>query len=98
MYLAAGVLLGFGNAGCRVARSALMLHVVPNTVMGRVGGFYNVLDRVLRTLFVLAMSIIDLYGPPAGFVVLLAILVVSLYGVMQTRGTLREFATTTATA
>jgi MFS family permease len=98
MYLAAGVLLGFGNAGCRVARSALMLHVVPNTVMGRVGGFYNVLDRVLRTLFVLAMSIIDLYGPPAGFVVLLAILVVSLYGVMQTRGTLREFATSTAVA
>lgn len=88
-YLLAGVLLGFGNAGCRVARSSLMLHVVPNRVMGRVGGFYNVLDRVLRTLFVFAMSIIDIYGPPAGFVVLAALLVIALYGVLQTRSTLR---------
>ncbi|MBM3843974.1 MAG: MFS transporter [Verrucomicrobia bacterium] len=39
-YLCAGALLGFGNAGCRVARSALLLHLVPNAVMGRVGGFY----------------------------------------------------------
>lgn len=91
-YLSAGLLLGFGNAGCRVARSALMLHIVPNKVMGRVGGFYNVFDRVLRTLFVLAMSIIDIYGPPAGFAVLIAILIVALIGVTQTRSTLRNFA------
>lgn len=96
VYLLAGVLLGFGNAGCRVARSALMLHVVPNQVMGRVGGFYNVLDRVLRTVFVLAMSIIDIYGPPAGFIVLIALLVAALYGVMQTRETLRAFVTSPA--
>lgn len=91
-YLAASALLGFGNAGCRVARNALMLHIVPNAVMGRVGGFYNVLDRVLRTLFVMAMAIIDLYGPPAGFAVLLALLLLALFGVAQTRGTLRTFA------
>jgi MFS family permease len=89
-YLGAGVLLGFGNAGCRVARSSLMLHVVPNEVMGRVGGFYNVVDRVLRTLFVFAMSIIDLYGPPAGFIVLAVLLALSLYGVLQTRATVRQ--------
>ncbi len=97
-YLAAGALLGFGNAGCRVARSALMLHIVPTSVMGRVGGFYNVLDRVLRTLFVMAMGIIDVYGPPAGFAILLALLVVALVGVLQTRGTLRSFATEPAAA
>jgi MFS family permease len=97
-YLLAGTLLGFGNAGCRVARSALMLHIVPNAVMGRVGGFYNVLDRVLRTLFVMAMAIIDIYGPPAGFAVLLAILIVALLGVAQTRTTLRTFSTDPAVA
>jgi MFS family permease len=92
VYLAAGVLLGFGNAGCRVARSALLLHIVPNSVMGRVGGFYQVLDRVLRTALVMAMGIIDAHGPPAGFVVLLAVLLVALFGVLQTRATLRSFA------
>lgn len=90
-YLVANALLGFGNAGCRVARSALMLHIVPAGVMGRVGGFYSVLDRLLRTVFVLAMGIIDLYGPPAGFIVLAGILVFALYGVLQTRSTLRTF-------
>lgn len=89
MYLIAGALLGFGNAGCRVARSALMLNIVPNQVMGRVGGFYNVLDRVLRTVFVMAMGIIDVYGPPSGFIVLSALLAVALLGVMQTRGVVR---------
>lgn len=84
-YLVAGSLLGFGNAGCRVARSALMLHVIPNAVMGRVGGFYQVLDRILRTLFVLAMGIVDLYGPPAGFAVLGALVLLALVGVRQTR-------------
>jgi MFS family permease len=89
VYLAAGVLLGFGNAGCRVARSALMLHLIPNEVMGRVGGFYNVLDRVLRTLLVLAMGVIEISGPPAGFVILLAVLVVALVGVALSREALR---------
>jgi hypothetical protein len=88
-YLCAGLLLGFGNAGCRVARSALLLHTVPNDVMGRVGGFYNVLDRVLRTLLVMAMQIIDFYGPTSGFVVLAVVLLLSLYGVMQSRAAVR---------
>lgn len=97
-YLAAGALLGFGNAGCRVARNALMLHIIPTKVMGRVTGFYNVLDRILRTLFVLAMGIIDIYGPPAGFAILLLILVVALVGVLQTRATLRTIAMEPAAA
>jgi MFS family permease len=97
-YLCASAFLGFGNAGCRVARSALMLHIVPNAVMGRVGGFYSVLDRVLRTLFVMAMAIIDIYGPPAGFLVLIAILVAAIVGVTRTRGTLRTFAAAGAPA
>jgi MFS family permease len=90
VYLAAGTLLGFGNAGCRVARSALMLHLIPNEVMGRVGGFYNVLDRILRTLLVLAMGVIQFAGPPAGFAILLAVLMLALIGVLQSRSTLRS--------
>jgi MFS family permease len=88
-YLVAGALLGFGNAGCRVARSALLMHLVPNEVMGRVGGFYHVLDRVLRTLLVMAMVVIDVYGPPSGFVVLAALLLLALWGVYQSRAAVR---------
>ena len=91
-YLAASAILGFGNAGCRVARSALLLHIVPNEVMGRVGGFYNVFDRVLRTGLVMAMGFIDVYGPTSGFVMLFALLIVALFGVLQSRGSLRAFA------
>ena len=88
VYLAAGALLGFGNAGCRVARSALLLHLVPNAMMGRVGGFYNVFDRVLRTGLVLAMGLIEVSGPPAGFLLLLAVLLLALVGVLYSRSAL----------
>lgn len=88
-FLAAGALLGFGNAGCRVARSALILHTVPNEVMGRVGGFYQVLDRVLRTVFVYCMAIIDTHGAPSGYALLTVILLLAFWGVLQTRSAIR---------
>jgi MFS family permease len=91
VYLAAGALLGFGNAGCRVARSALLLNIVPNEMMGRVGGFYNVFDRILRTALVLAVGIIEASGPPAGFMILLAVLLLALIGVFLSRSALRTF-------
>jgi MFS family permease len=87
-YFLASILLGFGNAGCRVARSAFVLHVVPNEVMGRVSVFYNVFDRLMRTALVAALGIIDLYGPQAGFLLLLAVLLASYIGVMRTRSSL----------
>jgi MFS family permease len=90
IYLAAGVLLGFGNAGSRVARSALMLHIVPNEVMGRVGIFYNVLDRLVRTVLVGSMIIVDWWGPPAGFLLLFAIMLAALAGVYASRAAIHE--------
>ncbi len=92
-FLLAGALLGFGNAGCRVARSALLLHLVPNEVMGRVNGFYLVFDRVMRTLLVYAMVIIDTHGPPAGYAVLTGLFLIAFFGVMQSRSAVRVSAT-----
>jgi hypothetical protein len=37
----------------------------------------------------MAMAIIDLYGPPAGFMLLTAVLLLALGGVMYTRATAR---------
>lgn len=88
-FLVAGVLLGFGNAGCRVARSSLLMHLVPNHMMGRVGGFYQVLDRVLRTLLVMAMVVIDTRGPVAGYLILTAVVVLALAGALRGRAAVR---------
>ena len=88
VFIGGMVLLGFGNAGSRVGRSALMLHVVPNAVMGRVTVFFSVLDRVLRTLLVSSMFVVDVWGPRAGFVILLALMVVGLVAVWLTRNRL----------
>lgn len=85
IYLLAGALIGFGNAGNRVARSSLLMHLVPNEVMGRVGGFYHVLDRILRTLLVLSLGVIDQHGPPAGFLLLGTFLAAALTVVWFTR-------------
>ena len=88
-FLAAVVLMGFGHAGCRVARSALMLNVIPNEVMGRVGGFYQVFDRAARTLLVMAMAVIDYYGPRSGYLLCLVVLLFALYGIARTRESVR---------
>ncbi len=89
-FLVAGLLLGFGNAGTRVARSALLMHLVPNHMMGRVGGFYQVLDRVLRTLLVMAMVVIDTRGPVAGYLLLAVLAVLALAGALHSRATVRS--------
>ncbi len=89
-FLIAGLLLGFGNAGTRVARSALLMHLVPNHMMGRVGGFYQVLDRVLRTLLVMAMVVIDTRGPVAGYLILAVLAVLALAGALHSRATVRS--------
>jgi MFS family permease len=88
-YLLAGAFLGFGNAGCRVARNALMLNLVPNEVMGRVNVFYNVFDRLMRTLLVAALGIIDVAGAKAGFLLLLAVTALAYLGVVRSRESIR---------
>ena len=85
-YALATLLMGFGTAGSRVARGTLMLHLVPPEVMGRVGIFYTIFDRMLRTALVCAMVVIDWWGPPAGFAVLFVIALAALAGIRVARG------------
>jgi MFS family permease len=88
-YFAAVTLLGFGNAGCRVARSALVLNLIPNEVMGRVTVFYNLFDRMMRTGLVASLSIIDVLGPPAGFLILLIVVLIAYVGVLKSRHSIK---------
>ncbi len=44
------LLIGLGNAGARVARGTVLLHEVPNALMGRVNVVIAAVDRLVRTL------------------------------------------------
>jgi len=93
LYLVAGVLLGFGNAGIRVARSALMLHLIDNRVMGRVGSFFNAYDRVLRTLLTsMAIALVAGAGVRAAYGLLLLLVIATWWIAQSTRDSIQPAA------
>lgn len=51
------VVLGVANAGTRVLRITWLFNHVPNNVMGRTGGIFQVINILLRFLFVLLFSL-----------------------------------------
>lgn len=86
VYFVALLLFGFGNAGTRVARTALLMCVVPTGVMGRLGMFFGVYDRVLRTVLTFVMTLIVARGSPTlGFAVLLVVLLIAFSGAFLSR-------------
>jgi len=88
-YLLAALLLGFGNAGSRVARSAAILHLIDKKVMGRVNSFFYASDRVLRTVFTSAViAIVTSGGARPAFALLLALVLAGLVAVWQSRSAL----------
>jgi len=90
VYLLAALLLGFGNAGSRVARSAALLHLVDNKVMGRVGSFFHAYDRVLRTVLTSAViAIVAAGGARPAFALLLVLVLLSLVAVLYSRSALQ---------
>ncbi|MFZ5494233.1 MAG: MFS transporter [Verrucomicrobiota bacterium] len=89
LYLVAALLLGYGNAGSRVARSAALLQLVDNRVMGRVGAFFHAYDRVLRTVLTSAViALVAAAGPRTAFALLLALVLLSLVVVLRSRSAL----------
>jgi MFS family permease len=90
IYYAAVLLFGFGNAGSRVARNALLLHVVPNQVMGRVSMFFNAADRLLRTVLTYGCTFLVARGGAAlGYGLLWLVLLLAFAGVLATRTSVR---------
>jgi len=89
LYFAAGILLGFGNAGIRVARSAAMLHLIDNQVMGRVGSFFHAYDRLLRTaLTSIAIALVAGPGVRVAFGLLLVLVLASWWIAHVTRASI----------
>ncbi len=50
------LILGFCNAGIRVLRLTYIFKLVPNNLMGRVGSIFNLLNVLIRSLFILLFS------------------------------------------
>jgi MFS family permease len=98
-YYVAAMMFGFGNAGTRVARNALMFHAVPNAVMGRVSMFFSVYDRLLRTALTSLATVIVMHGSATlGFVVLLVVLVIAYAGAFSSRQTVANVTPLAATS
>lgn len=88
-YFVAMCIFGVGNAGCRVARTAVMLRVVPNAVMGRISMFFGAADRLLRTALISTSTLIVAhYSPTTAFAVLGLVLLAALVGALATRASL----------
>jgi len=83
--LLASELFGLAATSCM----AIVLNLVPNEVMGRVTVFYNLFDRMMRTGLVAALSIIDISGRPAGFLILLIVVLVAYVGVLRSRHSIK---------
>jgi len=81
------LMLGLGNAGARVVRGSVMLHAVPNALMGRVNVVMATADRLIRTLLMLgAIAIISRgLSPTIGFVGLIAFMLLSVWLAFATR-------------
>ncbi len=57
IFLLAGIIIGFTNAGTRVLRVSYLFRVIPNEVVGRVNSIFSLLNIVVRGLFVLFFSL-----------------------------------------
>ncbi len=89
-YYAALLLLGLGSAGSRVARGALVLNLVPNTVMGRVQMFFSAFDRLLRTILTFAATVIVARSSASlGFAGLGLVVLVAFAAMLASRSSVR---------
>jgi len=74
------LMLGLGNAGARVVRGSVMLHAVPNALMGRVNVVMATAERLIRTLLMLgAIALISRgLSPTLGFAGLIGFMLLSI--------------------
>jgi len=74
------LLLGVGNAGARVVRGSVMLHAVPNALMGRVNVVMTTAERLIRTVLMLgAIALISRgLSPALGFAGLIGFMLLAL--------------------
>ncbi len=99
LYFPALFVLGIGNAGSRVARSALVLTLVPNHVIGRVQLFFSAWDRCLRTILISVVTVlVSRHDASLGFGLLVVVVSTAFAGMLVTRRSARIAGAPIATA
>ncbi|GGE23765.1 hypothetical protein GCM10011571_27270 [Marinithermofilum abyssi] len=86
IFLVAETVMGWGNAGARIARNTLLMETVPNKVMGRVNSFFMGAGYVCRLLLLGSFTwLVPGYGAGLAYQLLAVLLALALAGVWLTR-------------
>ncbi|MBL0386526.1 MFS transporter [Tumebacillus sp. ITR2] len=86
LYMALKLVLGWGNAGTRVARNTVMMELVPNPLMGRVNSFFNAFGMGTRVLLLAIFTRTIAYtGSAMSFVICGVLLLLCFVGVLAGR-------------
>ncbi len=86
LFLALDVILGWGNAGSRVARNTIMMNEVPNEFMGRVNSFFSAIGMLLRiSLIGLFARTVSYTGASFSLLVMGGLLLIACIGVLISR-------------
>lgn len=95
IFLGLKILLGWGNAGARVARNTVMMDLVPNALIGRVNSFFSAVGMGMRVVLVsLFTQSIHYTGASISLTIVGILLIVSILGVIMSRSILqRDYST-----
>ncbi|QAS54741.1 MFS transporter [Halobacillus litoralis] len=86
VFLAIQIFLGTGNAGTRVIRRTVMLHLVDNSMIGRINAFFNTTGLLLRAILIGTFtSAISVIGASTAYLLMGAFVILGIAGVIYTR-------------
>lgn len=91
LFLAATVLMGWGNAGTRVGRNSYLMKIVPKAIIGRVNSFFAATSYAMRLVLIGSFAtIINRVGPTPMLMFTGVLLVAALVGVFASRSLFNE--------
>ncbi|MGJ3243873.1 MAG: MFS transporter [Opitutales bacterium] len=86
VYVGLLLLVGWGNAGTRVARSTLIMELVPRHLIGRVNTVLSMVQKLFMILLVGSFTArIAREGTPFGFLLVTGLMALALVGLIATR-------------
>jgi MFS family permease len=86
LFLTLKIMLGWGNAGSRVARNTIMMNEVPNEYMGRVNSFFAAVGMLLRVSLIGLFARTVVYtGASISLFIMGGLLLLACFGVLVSR-------------
>lgn len=83
IFLLVQIVLGWGNAGTRVARNTIMMDMVPNQIIGRVDSFFQAIGLGIRVAIIgLFTQTIHMTGASISLSIVGTLLILSFIGIL----------------